>query len=530
MKKQICLINPPSAFLLDERVFMSLGILKIAAVLEERGYDVHMLDTSGIDNYLEVVRDYLNQSKTDLFGFTATTPQMPYVRRIAQTIRELRPSAKTILGGSHVTLVHAAYRREQAEQTVKRAKTAFDQLAGGFDVLVAGDGEKAIFEALLPNAPKVVDGDNPRGNLFLSNSDLDTLPFPARHLLDVDSYRYWIEGIRSLSLITQLGCPFACGFCGGRDAPSLRRPRVHSIDKIIEEMEVIYKDYGIHGIMFYDDELNVNPNMIQLMKAISALKTKLGVEFRLRGFIKSELFNDEQAKAMYDAGFRWILTGFESGSPRILKNINKKSTLEDNTRCVEIARRHGLKVKALMSLGHPGESEETVLQTRDWLLQVKPEDFDLTIITTYPGTPYYDKAVRSPENPDVWIYTFEPTGDRLYSYEVDYGEVSSYYKGCPDEGYQAFVYTDTLRSEDLVAMRDKVEKEVREQLKIPYNPRATKNRYEHSMGQMGALPSSILRTTPASLSGSLSQKPDPKPAKLTNAVHSPTLNLKNLQH
>src|SRR3990167_7395415 len=120
--------------------------------------------------------------------------------------------------------------------------------------------------------------------------------------------------------------------------------------------------------MFYDDELNVNLKIVELMNAIADSQQKLGQEFRLRGFIKSQLFTDAQAEAMYRAGFRWILTGFESGSPRILENINKKATREENTRCLEIGRRHGLKVKALMSIGHPGESETTVLDTHKWLL------------------------------------------------------------------------------------------------------------------------------------------------------------------
>ena len=78
---------------------------------------------------------------------------------------------------------------------------------------------------------------------------------------------------------------------------------------------------------------------------------------------------------MFEAGFRQILVGFESGSPRILENIQKIATRDDNTRCMEIAHRHGLKVKALMSLGHPGESEETIRETHEWLLQAKPFDF-----------------------------------------------------------------------------------------------------------------------------------------------------------
>jgi radical SAM superfamily enzyme YgiQ (UPF0313 family) len=248
--------------------------------------------------------------------------------------------------------------------------------------------------------------------------------------------------------------------------------------------------------MLYDDELNVNPKMIELMAAIAAAQRELQTEFRLRGFIKSELFTDAQADAMYQAGFRWILVGFESGSPRILTNINKKASLADNTRCVEIARRHGLKVKALMSMGHPGESEETALQTRQWLVDVAPDDFDVTIITTYPGTPYYDEAVPHPSIPGHWTYTYAKTGDRLHMAELDYMKVADYYKGDPDGGYRAFVWTDALSSDDLVRLRDFVERDARARLGIPFNPGAPALRFEHSMGQFGArLPLNMLRTS-----------------------------------
>ena len=95
---------------------------------------------------------------------------------------------------------------------------------------------------------------------------------------------------------------------------------------------------------------------------------KNGVEFHLRGFVKAELFNDEQARAMRRAGFRWLLTGFESGDDRILTNIRKNATRDDNTRCIETAKKNGLKVKALMSVGHAGESHESIENTKKWLL------------------------------------------------------------------------------------------------------------------------------------------------------------------
>ncbi len=489
MINRICLIVPPSIFLLDERVFMTLGILKVAAVLEQAGVEVEMLDLSGVENYEEVVQDYVLTSSTTCFGLTATTPQMPAATKVYRAIRALNPSARIILGGPHVTLVHAAYKYEQKRRMEGRGTIAFRQLEDMFDVLVVGDGELAIFEALREGPPKLVDGDDPKSELFLTNQKLTDLPFPARHLMDVDSYHYTIDGVRALSMIAQLGCPFGCGFCGGRMSPFLRRVRMRTSENIVQEMVQIYETYGITGFMLYDDELNVSPKIVELMNLIASTQQRLGVEFRLRGFIKAELFTDEQAEAMYRAGFRWILVGFESGHERILTNIQKKASREDNTRCMDIARRHHLKVKALMSLGHPGESEETIRSTRDWLISVKPDDFDATVITTYPGTPYFDEAVET--KPGVWTYTYPKTGDALHSLSVDYREVAEYYKGIPGE-YTAYVYTDHLSASELVRLRDWLEADVRGTLEIPYNTGAPAVRYEHSMGQ-GNIPASILR-------------------------------------
>lgn len=492
----VCLIIPPSLFLLDERVFMTLGILKVASVLEQSGIGVELLDLSGVANYLEAMWSHAAATEAKIFGMTATTPQMLAVGKIQEVLRAARPDARLILGGPHVTLVQAAARKEHARGAPGRASRALSQLSERFDVLVAGDGEVAIFRALEADAPAIIDGDDPKSELFLDSAKLTELPLPARHLVDVDSYHYSVDGVRALSLIAQLGCPFECGFCGGRLSPSLRRVRMRSTQSVVGEIVHLHKTYGVNGFMLYDDELNVNPKMIELMAAISAVQCELKTEFRLRGFIKSELFTDAQAAALYLAGFRWILVGFESGSPRILTNINKKASAADNTRCIEIARRHGLKVKALMSIGHPGESEETVMQTHQWLLDVAPDDFDVTIITTYPGTPYYDEAVPDPSMPGHWIYTFAKTGDRLHMSELDYLKVADYYKGDPDGGYRAFVWTDSLSSEDLVRLRDFVERDVRARLGIPFNPGAPALQFEHSMGQTGArLPPNMLRTS-----------------------------------
>jgi radical SAM superfamily enzyme YgiQ (UPF0313 family) len=487
----VLLVIPPSPFLLDERVFVSLGVLKVAAVLERTKVEVEVLDLSGVANYEAAAREAFASTTAKAIGITATTPQMPSARRIADIAREERPEARLIIGGPHPTLVSAAAKKENT--IAGRAGLAMQRLLEAFDVVVAGDGELAIFEALGRHADRTgfVDGDDPHGPLFMTRQQYEESPWPARHLVDLDSYRYSVDGKRATSLIGQLGCPFGCGFCGGRSSPMLRRIRTRSAENVLAEVEHL-ASLGFRGAMFYDDELNVNRGLVELMRKLEKLQERLGIEMSFRGFIKSELFTDEQASAMRAAGFRWLLCGFEAADDRILRNINKRATRADNERVIETCHRHGIKVKALMSIGHPGETEKSVLAVRDWLLRNGPNDFDCTIISTYPGSPYYDEA-----RPVAGEYVYETpgNGDRLYAADVDFETTADYYKGDPDGGYRSFVRTDELRAEDLVALRDVVERDVRGGLGIRFNPAAPGIVYEHTMG-MG-LPGNLLRRSAA---------------------------------
>jgi radical SAM superfamily enzyme YgiQ (UPF0313 family) len=471
---KICLITPPSPFLLDQRVFPSLGILKVAAVLEQAGVQVDHLDLTGVSNYEEAAREY--QGNADVYAFTSTTPQLPAAIRIRRAI-----GGRSVLGGPHATLVHAAAKRGNS-----RAKSALEGLLAEFGTVVAGDGEKAIFTAL--HSRGLVDADDPKGILWQSSKDFSESPWPARHLLDMESYHYSIDGAKAGHCIGQLGCPYHCTFCSGRNSPMLRQIRLRTPDSVLAEVRHLYQTYGFTGINFFDDELNVNREMIPLMRGMASLAKELGIEWKLRGFIKSELFNEEQAEVMYEAGFRWILTGFESGSDRILKNIQKMATRDQNTRCMEIAHTHGLKVKALMSLGHAGESLETVMDTCSWLLETKPDDLDVTVITPYPGSPYWDDAVHLRDN--VWRYTAPKTGDFLYMEEVDFTQTADYYKGVAGE-YVSHVWTDELSQKDLVDARDWLECVTKAELGIAMPTSQPAIAYESSMG----MTSKILRSS-----------------------------------
>ena len=196
---RVCLIIPPSPFLLDERVFVQLGILKIASALEEQNYTVDMIDLSGVENYTDVLTDYTKRKdRADVFGITATTPQVPYAVKISQHIKALLPAkqSKVILGGPHVTLMHTAAKREAKKNLVgsDRATKDVEALKSFFDVLVCGDGEIAIFDAIHEDM-KIIDADIAKSKYFLSHKQFTDLPAPARHLVDMKSYKYFIEGL-----------------------------------------------------------------------------------------------------------------------------------------------------------------------------------------------------------------------------------------------------------------------------------------------------------------------------------------------
>ena len=105
-----------------------------------------------------------------------------------------------------------------------------------------------------------------------------------------------------------------------------------------------------------------------------------------------------------------------------------------------------------------GKVQSRLKNTKDWLIQIEPEEFDCTIITTYPGSPYFDDAIKSD---GCYVYTSDVSNDKLYQAMMDYLVDLDYYKGDPDGGYISYVWTDHISADGLVKARDALEKEVR---------------------------------------------------------------------
>lgn len=464
----IALAITPSPFLADERVFPSLGVLKVAAALRDQGRTVDVLDLSGIKDFTDVMEAYLRQERrAPIVGLTATTPQFPHAVKLRDAIKTFDPDTRVILGGAHATMVGSAFLADQRKKVEGRGSKAYRQLVELFDTTVVGDGEQAVFETLSAKAPKVVNAGEKDSPFYLQRGTLDQYPFPARDLIDFDSYHYQIDGRDAQSMIAQLGCPFECGFCGGRDTHSFRAIRTRSIDSVIAEVDELVNRYGKEGIMMYDDELNVNPaTMVPLMEELIRYQERIGKSLRFRGFVKAERLLEGQAELMYRAGFRVLLSGVESGDDGVLLTMKKHTTRAINSQWVKRCHDAGIQAKALMSIGHPGETAETINNSLEWVLTNRPDDVDWTIITQYPGSPYFDYSTPHPTKEGVWVYQAPHTKQVLYSQDVNFAEKAEYYKGIPGD-YTSYVWTDSLTPEQLVQHRDRVEEISRKALGLP---------------------------------------------------------------
>ncbi|UCB56649.1 MAG: B12-binding domain-containing radical SAM protein [Candidatus Omnitrophota bacterium] len=398
--KEITLIFPPSPFLIDDMVMPPLGVLYLAAALKEGGAKVKVIDLSH--------NAKLPQINTKLVGISATTPQYPYALDIKEKLK--KDGHIVAIGGAHSSGLPEVCLRD------------------GFDYAVVGEGERAIFELFDLPDQKIIKSD------YIE--DVNSIAFPDREALDIHAYKYSIDGLPASTMITSRGCPYSCAFCG--NSVWGRKLRLRSPENIFREAEELKKK-GFEAIMFFDDIFTLKKDRV--LEVCNKLRK---LELILRVFTRADTIDEEMAAALYQAGCREVGIGSESGSQKILDTTMKGISVEQNTKAIDICRRHGIRVKLFMIIGLPGETKETIEETRAWLKQVRPDDFDLTIFVPLPTSKIYN-------NPDSYECHFH----------LDYSK--AWFKGI-DGKYESLVSTNALSSEEIVKCRDTIYAELKEEL------------------------------------------------------------------
>ncbi len=506
------MINPPSFFLTDDKVFFSLGLLSIAGIAQKAGHEVKLFDLAGYGDY-ETKAQQIAQQNFDIYGITATSPQFSYAVSILSSIKAVHPHANVVIGGPHATMF-ASLRKRRLESMVKESElyegdANFHSLEI-FDQIIEGE-ELGIFEALKRlNKPQ-----SSRWVYSGTFDDLDKLPFLPRELIDMQAYlfkddgspKFDIDGGPATSILSQRGCPFNCNFCSGRNIPQYRfvkskttgRRRAYSPERVVAELNHINEKFpSVTGFMFYDDELNLDARAtMELLEVLERNnKERMAKDerpFSYRGFIKSELFvrHPEVAPAMKRAGFHIVLSGFESGSDRILKDyVKKNTTAEINYQATKLAFEHGIEMKALTMMGQPTETVDDIRMTEKFLERLgklaqqynMKWDFDLTILTPYPGSRVYDglRPNRGKHSDEFQRVLGE---GELYVRAIDFARETAPYKTAPGENV-VYVRTEKVSAQDFLELRQEIDDKIRTRYGLQRHDRTDpKKSIEHSMGQ-----------------------------------------------
>jgi len=359
-----------------------LGVLYVAAALREAGHKVRFFDGSFL-NHREVI-DRIRGFKPEVVGIYANTPLWPKAVKTARDVKRVS-DATVFVGGPYPS---AMGRRALEKQ-------------GDIDALVVGEGEITMCRALerlerghtLEGVRGIVYRD---GERVVSNpprkpiEDLDSLPFPARDLLEdknlyvppAGTYRRKPVAI----VMTSRGCNARCIYC--YQLTGERRIRYRSVDNVLAEIEECVEQ-GYREIRFLDDTFCGDYSRAK----------RIAQEMRRRGldvtwFVSARVnqVDYELLRTFRSAGCWAIFFGAESGVQKNLNAIKKGITLEQTRRAVRAAKKAGLRVVTAFIFGIPGETYEEALRTIDFAIELDPDFVNFHTMTPFPGTELYERA------------------------------------------------------------------------------------------------------------------------------------------
>lgn len=381
---KVVLIRPPSV--LGEVAKSSLehpiNLCGMASVLIGKGYKVKIWDYEVERLEKDTFLKRLEESQPTIIGISCMTPLIVNGHRIASMIKESFPEIVTVVGGVHPSSL--------PEQTLLEFPD--------FDIVVIGEGEETLLELCeriknkssiegIPGIAYRVNGKVKREIPRQMLSNLDTLPYPARDLLNLNLYRHSSTlGLSSdflsmTQLFTSRGCPGRCIFCASWQVFG-NKIRFRSAQNVIEEVKECRTKYGFNHFLIMDDTFTVNPD--RLYEICDGFK-ELGVSWDCD--TRVNLVSKEMLKKMADSGCIKVGFGVESGSPRILKLIKKGITVEQIKNAFKWAKAVGLKTSGYFMVGnHPTETKEEIMMTSTLLKELKPDFITVAITTPFPNT------------------------------------------------------------------------------------------------------------------------------------------------
>lgn len=383
------LVNPPIINIInsgipdyvdeDSGFFPPLGLMYLAAYAEmHTRHEIKIFDMQVEEATYDDLLNMLQKEKPDVVAVYVITFTLIDAIKIAQTVKSFNQRIKIVFGGPHPHIY--------PDETLN---------LGNVDFVIMGEGE-ITFSELLDNLQDIEKIKNIKGLVFKENDkiiyteirkfieDLDSLPFPARHLTPYKKYYSIIAKKNPITTIfSSRGCPYQCTFC---HRPNMgKKFRYRSPLNVVEEIKHCV-ELGITEFIFYDDTFTINrQRVVDICSQL--IEQKINITFDIRARVNT--IDEGLLILLKKAGCHRIHYGVESANPEILETLKKGITLEQVEYAFKTSKKHGIETLAYFMIGSPSETKDQILKTIRYASELNPDYCHFSITTPYPGTPLY---------------------------------------------------------------------------------------------------------------------------------------------
>jgi len=405
---RIALIQPPGRGIFSITPEPPLGLAYLSAALLKniKEIEIKIIDGCILDE--KEYRNEVSKLKADIIGVTSTMSQLGDALKVPSISGDRE--AIFIIGGSGVRNLPSSKIYES-----------------GYSTIIFGEGEETIVElvkALGSRTPiESLNGISymKDGKEFVTPprkpiENLDVLPMPARHLLDMETYlKIWEEkmGIRTTQMVTSRGCPFSCRFCDKNVFGS--KVRFMSNMKIIKEMKELKDMYSVEHIYFEEDLFTFNKKRV--IELCDMIKKEVQLKSGWSAQARVDTIDFEMLSKMKDAGCTDLMFGVESGSQRILDFLGKGFTVEKIKESFKLVKKAGINGGIFLIIGVPGETQRDIDLTKKLINEIRPSVVNISFLTPIPGTEIYEATKHLIRN-DVIFYNFNEQYESVYRQEV----------------------------------------------------------------------------------------------------------------
>lgn len=360
-----------------------LGISIIASLLEKNGYSVKIIDSFALELKKDEILRRILKENPKIVGITSVTLNSEVAMDILKSVKENNGKITTVYGGPHATYAYQSILNKNF-----------------VDYVVIGEGEYTMLELTNFIIKDKINQSQIKGIGYKKHGkilkakprpliqDLDKLPFPAYHLLPMDTYRpnaYLDTKKKFFSMITSRGCPYNCLFC---TTPKIwGKWRTRSVENITEELLLLHEEYGISQIFFKDDEFTVSREKVEDVCDF-IIKNNLDIIWECLGRVND--VDDRILEKMYKAGCRAISFGVETGYAEGLKRIRKGITLNQVKRAVDLTKKHGIIAVTSFMLGFPWEGAKEIKKTIRFVRFLDSDITEFNMLVPYLGSDIYE--------------------------------------------------------------------------------------------------------------------------------------------